>query len=564
MKFDNYEYKRPDVEETKTKLENYKKLLSQANNYNEFIKVFKEYNKFLEKIATQSTLVSIRNSLDTTDKFYEDEQEFWNEFSPEITAYESNISKIIYNSQFKEELKNEIGEHYFNLIECDLKIFKDEILEDLKEENKLQTEYVKLTSSAKISFDGQEHNLSGMAKYTQADDREIRTKANNVSTKFFEDNLEKYDDIYDRMIKVRTRIAKKLGFENFVDLAYLRLRRTDYTSKEAAGYRKQILENVVPLVEKIKKDQVARLGLDKLNFQDEAIMFKTGNPKPKGDREFLVNNAITMYRELSEETAEFFDFMVDKNLLDLDTKEGKAGGGYCTYIPDYRSPFIFANFNGTPHDVEVLTHEAGHAFQVFRSRDVKVPSYIWPTYEACENHSMSMEFLTWSWMDLFFEEDTEKFKYYHIASSLKFLPYGVTVDEFQHFVYENPKLSPKERRDKWLEIEKKYLPSRSYEDVPSLNNGMFFYRQAHLFTSPFYYIDYTLAQVCAFQFWKKANQDTKVAWKEYLHLCDLGGTKPFLELVKEANLENPFVDGTISNITPELEKYLNSVDTSKF
>ncbi|MBF0714129.1 M3 family oligoendopeptidase [Gemella sp. GH3] len=564
MTFENYKYERPDVNSIKNNLENFISNLDLAQSFVEFYDTFKKYNTFRETISTQITLVSIRNSINTEDEFYDKEQEFWDNLTPELEQYFSRVSKLVYNSKYKDELAKEIGEHYFKLIECDLKTFSDEIIEDLKEENKLITEYTKLTSSAKIDFDGEYRNLSGMAKYTQSEDRDIRKKASQAVAKFFNDNLEKYDDIYDRMVKVRHKIAKKLGFDNFVELAYLRLCRTDYSASDVANYRKQILDDVVPLVEKLKEAQKERLGLDKLEFYDESVSFKTGNPTPKGDREFLVQNAKTMYRELSEETAEFFDFMVEENLLDLDTKKGKAGGGYCTYLPDYRAPFIFANFNGTPHDVEVLTHEAGHAFQVYRSRDVIVPEYIWPTYEACEIHSMSMEFLTWPWMDLFFEEETDKFKYYHITNSLKFLPYGVTVDEFQHIIYENPELTPEERREAWRKVEKKYLPSRSYEGIPELENGMFFYRQGHIFSSPFYYIDYTLAQVCAFQFWKKSQENTKTTWEEYLHLCDLGGTKPFLDLVKEANLENPFVVGTISNIVPELEKYINSVDATEF
>lgn len=563
MTFENYKYVRPNVEETKAKFTDLVSRLEAANSAEETLAVFDEYNKLRENLDTMGQLVEIRVTLDTTDKFYEAEQEFWNEFSPELASLQSKFDKGMYESKFKEELKKEIGEHYFNLIETTLKVFSDEIIEDLKEENKLSSEYVKLTSSAKIPFDGGEHNLSAMAKYTQDADRETRLAASKAVAKFFKDNLEQYDSIYDRMIKVRTRIAKKLGFENFVEVAYLRLRRTDYTAKDVANYRKQILEEVVPLVEKIKKAQANRLGLESLSFHDEGVNFLSGNPTPKGSREHLVNEAQKMYKELSPETDEFFTFMVENNLLDLDTKPGKAGGGYCTFIPDYKAPFIFANFNGTPHDAEVLTHEAGHAFQVYQSRDF-IPEYIWPTFEACEIHSMSMEYLTWPWMNLFFKEDTEKFKYYHLTGSLKFLPYGVTVDEFQHEVYENPELTPYERRMKWLEVEKKYLPSRYYEDIPELDEGLFFYRQGHLFSVPFYYIDYTLAQVCAFQFWKKANENREKAWEEYLHLCRLGGTKPFTELVKEANLENPFENGTIANIVPELKKYIDSVDTSKF
>ena len=532
MTFENYQYTRPNVNEVKEQLSNLITRLISANSTKETLEIFNEYNKLREHLETMSTLVEIRATIDTTDKFYEREREFWDESSPELSSLQSKFNKEMYNSKFKDELKKEIGEHYFNLIETTLKVFSDEIIDDLKEENKLSSEYTKLTSSARISFDGGEHNLSTMAKYTQDTNREVRHAAAKAVAKFFKDNLEQYDSIYDRMIKVRTRIAKKLGFENFVEVAYLRLRRTDYNAKDVANYRKQIFEEIVPLVEKIKKDQAKRLGLENLSFHDEGVNFKSGNPTPKGDRSYLVDAAKTMYKELSSETDEFFTFMTENNLLDLDTKPGKAGGGYCTFLADYKAPFIFANFNGTPHDAEI--------------------------------HSMSMEYLTWPWMDLFFKEDTEKFKYYHLTGSLKFLPYGVTVDEFQHIVYENPELSPLERRKKWLEVEKKYLPSRYYEDIPELDEGLFFYRQGHLFGAPFYYIDYTLAQVCAFQFWKKANDNREKAWKEYLHLCRLGGTKPFTELVKEASLENPFESGTISNIVPELKKYIDSVDTSKF
>ncbi|AME09041.1 MULTISPECIES: M3 family oligoendopeptidase [Gemella] len=563
MTFEQYQYTRPNIEETKSNILKIEQEIKNAKTANEVLEVFTKYNTLRNSLETMSVLVEIRHTIDTTEKFYESEREFWDEFSPELTALKTKVDTAIFNSPFKTELKKEIGEHYFNLIETNLKVFNDDIIEDLKEENKLASEYTKLTSSAKIPFDGKERNLSGMAKYTQHEDRNVRLEAGRAVAKFFTDNLEQYDSIYDRMVKVRTRIAKKLGFENFVEVAYLRLNRTDYNAKDVANYRKQILEEVVPLVEELKKAQAKRLGLEALRFQDEAVNFKSGNPTPKGDRAYLVESAKTMYKELSPETDEFFSFMVNNNLLDLDTKPGKTGGGYCTFLPDYKAPFIFANFNGTPHDAEVLTHEAGHAFQVYQSKN-HLPEYVWPTFEACEIHSMSMEFLTWPWMELFFKEETEKFKYYHLTGSLKFLPYGVTVDEFQHAVYENPEMSPKERRAKWIEIEKKYLPSRDYTDIPELNNGMFFYRQLHLFQMPFYYIDYTLAQVCAFQFWKKARDNREKAWEEYLHLCRLGGTLPFLALVKEANLENPFQDGTISHIVPEIKKYIDSVNAEQF
>ena len=558
MTFENYQYTRPNVDDTKTQLSNLVTRLIAANSTKETLEFFNEYNKLREHLETMSTLVEIRATIDTTDKFYEGEREFWDEFTPELASLQSKFDKEMYNSKFKDELKKEIGEHYFNLIETTLKVFSDEIIDDLKEENKLSSEYTKLTSSAKIPFDGGEHNLSAMAKYTQDANREIRHAAAKAVAKFFKDNLEQYDSIYDRMIKVRTRIAKKLGFENFVEVAYLRLRRTDYNAKDVANYRKQILEEVVPLVEKIKKEQAKRLGLESLSFHDEGVNFKSGNPTPKGDRPYLVNAAKTMYKELSSETDEFFTFMTENNLLDLDTKPGKAGGGYCTFLADYKAPFIFANFNGTPHDAEVLTHEAGHAFQVYESRNY-MPDYVWPTYEACEIHSMSMEYLTWPWMELFFGKNTNKFKYSALKGALTFIPYGVTIDHFQHYVYENPNATPAERRKKYHELELMYKPDLDYDNA-FYDSGAFWFAQGHVFWAPFYYIDYTLAQVCAFQYLLKYLDNKEETLKEYITLCKAGGSESFFKLLEIGKLKNPMNTDILEEIVPKLEELLKNIE----
>jgi M3 family oligoendopeptidase len=305
------------------------------------------------------------------------------------------------------------------------------------------------------------------------------------------------------------------------------------------------------------------LGLDSLKYYDQALTFKDGNPTPKGDPDWIIENGQKMYSELSPETKEFFDYMLENELMDLVNKKGKAAGGYCTILPEYRSPFIFSNFNGTSHDISVLTHEAGHAFQVFSSRNSKVHEYFFPTMEACEIHSMSMEFFTMPWMDLFFKEDTEKFRYHNIAKAIKFLPYGAAVDEFQHVVYENPEMTPKERNQAWREIEKKFLPHKDYDGNEFLENGGFWMRQMHIFKSPFYYIDYTLAQVCAFQFFIRMNEDFQEAWKDYIKLCKAGGSMSFLELVDYANLQSPFEEKTMRDTIAEIETYFNSVDDSK-
>ena len=564
MKFEDYKYEKVDIKEFSKQFNHH------IERFNES-KTFQEQNDEMTKLIemrnhfeTMATLVEIRQSIDTKDEFYDKEKNYYDEIRPIYQGLVTNYYKSLINSKFKNDLVDEWGKWIFKIAELEIKTYSDEIVEDLKLENKLSTKYSKLLASAEIEYDGKVLNLSQMGPYLQSKDREVRKEAAEKATEFFEENETKFDEIYDKLVKLRDGMAKKLGFENFTELGYLRMGRSEYGPKEVAVFREQVLKNIVPIANKIRKKQEKRLGLDKIKYYDEPLEYLTGNAKPKGDKDWMVNKAKKMYAELSPETNEFFEFMTDKNLLDLETKPGKSMGGYCTYIPEYKSPFIFANFNGTSADVDVLTHEAGHAFQNFRSRDFSIPEYIWPTLEACEIHSMSMEFITWPWMNLFFREETDKYKYSHLSSGILFIPYGVTVDEFQHWVYENPEASPEERKETWRKIEKKYLPLKDYDGKDFYERGGYWFRQGHIFRDPFYYIDYTLAQICAYQYWIKFNQDRNSAWKDYLKLCDAGGSKPFLELVKYGNLDSPFKKETVENISTPIDDWLSGIDDSDF
>ncbi len=560
MNFNDYKYEHLDLEKIKGEFSELIDSFEKAENVEGQIEAFDKIIKLRNHIETMQTLVSIRHSIDTNDEFYDKENEYMDEISPILFGFTNDFYKALINSKFKNELIKKYGKLLFDLAENTLKVFSNEIIPDAQEENRLSSKYSKLIASAKINFDGKELNLSQMVPYTQSKDRNVRIEAARKVAQFFAENQEEFDNIYDSLVKVRTKMAQKMGYKNYVEFGYKQLSRLEYDAKMVESYRKQVLENIVPLHTELRKRQEKRLGVEKLRFYDEAIKFNSGNADPHGSPEWILNHGKTMYKELSKETDEFFTFMTENNLLDLLSKKGKMSGGYCTYIPEYKAPFIFANFNGTSHDIDVLTHEAGHAFQVYQSRGFDVPEYLWPTYEACEIHSMSMEFLTWPWMKLFFKNDTDKYKFIHLSEALLFIPYGVTVDEFQHWVYENPEVTPQQRREKWLEIEKKYLPTRDYGEIEELKNGIFWFRQGHIFSSPFYYIDYTLAQVCAFQFWIKSREDREKAWQDYLNLCKLGGSKSFFELMKSANLKNPFEEGTIAAVIPKIKEYLDSVD----
>ena len=563
MNFNDYKYERIDIDAVKKQFEELIDSFKKADNAEKQYEIMDKVINLRNHIDTMTTLVSIRHSINTADDFYDKENDYCDEISPLLYGFTTDFYEALVTSKFRKELEDKYGKFLFDQAECSLKTFSEEVIPQLQEENKLSSKYDKLIASAKIPFDGEERTLSQMVPYTQSKDRNIRKDAAKKVAEFFSANKHEFDEIYDKLVKVRTEIAHKLGFKNYVELAYARLRRLDYNAQDVAGYRKQVLENIVPLHSELRERQAKRLGIDKLKFYDEPIKFNSGNADPHGDPEWILNHGKTMYRELSKETDEFFTFMTENNLLDLLSKKGKNSGGYCTYIPDYKSPFLFANFNGTAHDIDVLTHEAGHAFQVYESRGYEVPEYLWPSYEACEIHSMSMEFLTWPWMGLYFENDEDKYKFIHLSEALLFIPYGVTVDEFQHWVYENPEATPEERRNKWLETERKYLPTRDYGEIDELKEGIFWFRQGHIFGTPFYYIDYTLAQVCAFQFWIKSRENREKAWEEYLNLCRLGGSKPFFELMKAANLKNPFNEGTIASVIPKIREFLDSIDDMK-
>ncbi|SHJ69870.1 oligoendopeptidase, M3 family [Anaerobranca californiensis DSM 14826] len=560
MKFSQFEYLRPDLTGVEKEFKQLLQAFDEATTFEEQDRIMKEINSLRSEVDSMQQLVYIRHTIDTNDEFYKGEMDYFDEIGPIYEGMISQYYNSLVNSRFRAELERKWGSQLFAIAETTLKTFKPEVIEDLQQENKLTTEYTKLLASAKIFFEGEERNLAQLGPFLQSKDREMRKKANEAKYNFFRENEAKFDEIYDKLVKVRTTIAKKLGYENFIPLAYARLNRTDYNPEMVANFRKQVEEYIVPVAAKLKERQRKRIGVEELKYYDDIFSFKTGNPTPKGEPQWIIENGQRMYRELSLETDEFFQFMVEKELMDLLSKKGKASGGYCTYISKYKSPFIFANFNGTAGDIDVLTHEAGHAFQVYQSRGYEVPEYGFPTLEACEIHSMSMEFFTWPWMELFFKEDTDKYKFEHLSGALLFIPYGVTVDEFQHYIYQNPDITPKERKEAWREIEKKYLPHRNYDENDYLERGGFWYQQGHIFKNPFYYIDYTLAQICAFQFWKKANINREEAWQDYLRLCKAGGSKSFLKLVELANLKSPFEDGCVKWVIDDIESWLNGIN----
>lgn len=558
--FKGYPYTRPDIE---TFARDFKEVIARfesAQTIEEQIAANRDYNTCYSAFATQVVLVNIRHSIDTTDAFYKSEKAFMDDNVPLIQEMEAAYHRVLISSKFRPELEKLWGTQLFKLADASSRVFAPEIIEEMQLENKLSTEYQQLIASAKIPFEGEERTLMQLMPFELSTSREMRRRASEARYGFMADHEDNFDRIYDELVKVRTRMAHKLGYPSFIEMGYDRMKRTDFNAEMVAIFRKQVQEEIVPAAARLRKRQAQRIEVDQLRYYDLDFGFKTGNAVPGGDADWIVTKGEEMYREMSPETDEFFRFMRENELMDLVSKKGKAGGGYCTVLFDYKAPFIFSNFNGTSADIDVLTHEAGHAFQDYRSRNFENLAYCMPTLESAEIHSMSMEFFAWPWMERFFGEDTDKYLFNHLASALQFIPYGVAVDEFQHIVYGTPDLTPDQRKAAWRELEKKYLPHLDYEDCDYLERGGFWQKQSHIFTAPFYYIDYTLAQICAFQFWKRSREDRETAWKDYIHLCGLGGSLSFTNLVREAGLISPFENGCVSSVIGQIEEWLDGID----
>ena len=554
MKFSEMPYKRIDMDEVKKTYRDIIDRTKAAGSGEEQFEIHREYYKFMDDIRTSMELAMIRHDIDTTDEFYEKESDFYDEVTPIINQYENEYGQVLYDSPFREYLESKIGKVTFKNIEIANKAFDEKIIPLMQEENALSSRYSKLIATAKIPFEGEIYNLSLMKKFQTSPDREVRRKAWKAVSDYFLSVTDEIDEIYDKMVKNRTEQARQLGYENYVELGYYRMNRNCYDKKMVENFRRQVKEYFVPFANKLHEQRRARIGVDKLSYIDTDVYFTNGNPAPTGTPEEILAAGQKMYGELSPQTKEFFDFMMENELFDVLGRKTKRQGGYMTYIPNFKSPFIFANFNGTSGDVDVITHECGHAFQGYIVRDEEIREFADRTMETAEIHSMSMEYFTYNWMDLFFGDRKEDYLKMHLEDSSAFVPYGCMVDEFQHIVYENPDMTPAERKAAWAGLEKVYRPHMDYEEDPFFGKGGFWQRQPHIFGSPFYYIDYCLASVCAMQFKVMMDEDFGKAWENYYKLCKLSARDFFTNVITEAGLKSPFEDGCIKNLVDKFEK----------
>lgn len=565
MKFSSIPYERPHIDETVDKLKHLALAAGEAGGGEALLQNFQAYRKLYDAYSTARDIAYIRHSIDTKDSFFDAENDHFDDKGPVIQDAILQFYKAVLRSAYKDTLAKQYGDILLQKMELAVKGSDERLIALQQEENTLTSQYEKLYAGARIPFDGKEYTVAQLGPFKQSIDRDVRKRALIAEGEFFDANAGALDSLYDRLVQNRTKQAKILGYNSFTPLGDIRMERLGYGRAEIAACREAVARDIVPLVKEMKKAQANRIGVPSLKYYDDALSFPDGNPMPHGTPEEILSAGQEMYRGLSAETAEFIDFMMENELFDVLAKPGKAPGGYCTQIADYQAPFIFSNFNGTAGDVDVLTHEAGHAFAAYRAlRKDLPPELISPGLESCEIHSMSMEFLTASFHPLFFKEDTDKYAYFHTESALEFLPYGCQVDEFQERVYNQPNLSPEERNALWRSLDEKYRPWIDYASLPFYSRGAGWQRQLHIYTSPFYYIDYVLAQAVALQFFLSSQTDFKDTWQKYITLLEKAGTATYPLLVEAAGMRPPYQDGVLREIGEKVCQLLQKQsDTAK-
>ena len=553
-KFKDLPYTRPDVKKFKKNLEKIIADGKKATSFEEADKAFLDFMSAYEFWATTYTIASIRNTMNMADKFYDKEIEFFNKENSKLMLTVKKAIKFILSTPFRPQLEEKYGTHMFKNYEVEMKHIKPSIVLPSIKEGTLGTDYSKTVAGCSVEFMGEKCNLYGLLRHMESTDRAERKSAFEEWAKLYEGVAPKLDEQYAKLVKIRCNIAKKLGYNNFIEFVYPSRGRYDYNAEKISAFRDAVAKYITPICDKLFKEQASRLGLDKVEVFDETLCFAEGNATPIGTPEELTEYARKMYEEMSPETGEFFNFMVEHELYDFVTRENKHLGGYMTFLSDYKAPFIFSNFNGTSADIDVLTHEAGHAFQgYYASRRLPIDQVTGSTSEINEIHSMTMEYFAYPYMERFFGENADKYRYAHFTETIKTLPYLVCVDEFQHRVFENPNMSATEWRKTWRDIERKYMPWRSYDGNEFMESGGYWMQKQHIFLYPFYYVDYALAQLDAFALFKM-KEEGKDAWGSYLKLCGMGGMYGYFELLERAGLPNPLEPETVKELAEFAEK----------
>jgi M3 family oligoendopeptidase len=557
--------KRPETLSAEFLTEEFDKLTAQVNAAEssplaeDWLSLIREWNDLKAYVYGESQRRSYAFTKDMGNKVTEEsERVFREELLPVAEQGNSTLTKALLKSQHRDAMAEAFGKLFLKVLD----VAQDpmaRINSDLRiKDGDLCNQYDKIRSSGEVDVLGETVTLAKAKGMTNSEDPKRREAAFRAYRGWFNEKRVDLAGIYDKLTKSRDTQGKNLGNENFLALGYKGMSRLDYGPEDVVAFRAGVKKYITPVFTALMKRQAQALGTETLKpwdlGYDPTLSLSSGVALPISDQ---LEKASRVFEQLSPKLAIHFQRMRDESLIDLENRKGKAAGAYCTSFPDEKRVVIFCNSVGDSDDVSTLMHEMGHAFQGWESQWIDLVELRSPSYDACEVHSMGMEFLSQRHLNEFFSpEDLQKFCRYRWREAISLICYVCVVDEFQHWVYKNPNATPDQRDESWNSLYDQYIVGLDWQGSEEFKASRW-YSQLHIFKMPFYYIDYAIAELGAMQLSLIDAKDHEKGMETYLELCRLGGTKGLLELFKGAGMRSPFDPEIMKDLMEHAAKVLD-------
>ncbi|MSR28392.1 MAG: M3 family oligoendopeptidase [Phycisphaerales bacterium] len=486
--------------------------------------------------------------------------DFVQDVEPKLKVAGAALDRKIIECPFVKDLSATRYDTYLRALRQEARLFRQENVPLQTEATTLEQEYSRICGEMTVEFDGREQTMPQMAKYLESTLRDQREASWCVVTARRLRDREAIDAIFDKLVAVRHTMALNAGFKNFRDYQHERLHRFDYTPADCLRFHEAIERTCVPLMRDLQSERANALAIPTVRPWDGKVDLRGRAPlRPFADTAQLVERTSRAFHRLDAELGQLFDSMRTGACLDLETRKGKAPGGYQYQRQRSRTPFIFMNAAGLQRDLVTMVHEAGHAFHSLLSKHDPLLAYRGSPIEFAEVASMSMELLTFPQLDEFYtEEESARARRDLLEGLATLLPWVASIDAFQHWVYTNPGHSRAERAAHWMTIHQRFGGGVDYtgheDSLASL-----WQRQLHLFGSPFYYVEYGIAQLGALQIWAQARRDPAAALCNYKRALALGGSQPLPELFKSAGISFDFGPETVSGLMDEVQAELETI-----
>lgn len=555
INFNDYKYERIDYDETSNKIKDLINSFKNASDAEQAVKYFKEIIFLQNKIEDMSDYADIRNMRDGTDQSFKDEMDYWNSFKPKFDLLFTTFYENVLSSQYLTELRDLAPVNFFNSIEYQMRTCNDSIIELQQKENELKQKYREMIRT-KFEYNGETITLNGFAKYFNDESRNIRESAHNAYNDFFYSHLSELDEIYEELVSIRNQIAVKCGFNNYSEYSLYKLRRFGYDYKDIKTFRDGILKYFSPIVEKLKEVQKQNLEVEELKYYDSIFFKEPVCPKYKGEE--LLNHIIKVFKTIDADLGKYFEEALREGYIDLLSNPDKVNFAITNYLCESGLPAVTGNYKNTVYDITMSFHETGHAYQKLNaSREDKkyvISSLLkYPTFDIAEMFSYAMQLIALDKCDILFDkENYEKYYYSVIKDFISSLPYICLVDEFQEVVYRD-NLDKESIRNLWLELAHKYNLEISNSGHINLDSGGYFYRQSHIITDPFYYIDYALSYFGAFAIYSRCHESIEA----FNETAKVASYYPLKELLNTFDIPSPFDEESIKTISLMLKSKLN-------